>query len=133
MPHQNSGVGGGNGSGRGLYRRKDGFTSMERQRQYRRGTNGTLLEDGSNAKHGSSYNDFQQRQHGNNSDDEEGHRYALEDEELAGDEGVDGGDGGGEHDDDDGDNSSLGYVDTRTPYISRIIQAKSSKSYGARK
>ncbi|KFB41970.1 AGAP013009-PA-like protein [Anopheles sinensis] len=133
LPHQNSGVGGGNGSGRGLYRRKDGFTSMERQRQYRRGTNGTLLEDGSNAKHGSSYNDFQQRQHRNNSDDEEGHRYALEDEELAGDEGVDGGDGGGEHDDDDGDNSSLGYVDTRTPYISRIIQAKSSKSYGVRK
>uniref|UniRef100_A0A182RHL5 Uncharacterized protein n=1 Tax=Anopheles funestus TaxID=62324 RepID=A0A182RHL5_ANOFN len=27
--------------------------------------------------------------------------------------------------DDDGESSSLGYVDTRTPYISRIIQAKS--------
>ncbi|XP_058127203.1 uncharacterized protein LOC131290658 [Anopheles ziemanni] len=132
LPHQNSG--GGVNGGRGLYRRKDGFTSMERQRQYRR-ANGTLLEDGG-GKHGPSYNDFQQRPHnGNHSDDDEGgHRYALEDEELAGDEGLDGGNGvGHDDDDDDGDNSSLGYVDTRTPYISRIIQAKSSKSYGARK
>ncbi|XP_062538595.1 uncharacterized protein LOC134206871 [Armigeres subalbatus] len=32
-------------------------------------------------------------------------------------------------DDDDDVDSSLGYIDTRTPYISRIIQAKSSKSY----
>ncbi|XP_065083346.1 uncharacterized protein LOC135705509 isoform X2 [Ochlerotatus camptorhynchus] len=32
-------------------------------------------------------------------------------------------------DDDDDADSSLGYIDTRTPYISRIIQAKSSKSY----
>ncbi|XP_035894706.1 uncharacterized protein LOC118504399 [Anopheles stephensi] len=36
-------------------------------------------------------------------------------------------------DDDDGESSSLGYVDTRTPYISRIIQAKSSKSYAMKK
>ncbi|KAL1374351.1 hypothetical protein pipiens_004942 [Culex pipiens pipiens] len=37
-----------------------------------------------------------------------------------------------ENDSDDDDvDSSLGYIDTRTPYISRIIQAKSSKSgYG---
>ncbi|XP_062700703.1 uncharacterized protein LOC109413950 [Aedes albopictus] len=34
-------------------------------------------------------------------------------------------------DDDDDVDSSLGYIDTRTPYISRIIQAKSSKSYSA--
>lgn len=34
-------------------------------------------------------------------------------------------------DDDDDADSSLGYIDTRTPYISRIIQAKSSKSYSA--
>lgn len=32
-------------------------------------------------------------------------------------------------DEDDDADSSLGYIDTRTPYISRIIQAKSSKSY----
>lgn len=32
-------------------------------------------------------------------------------------------------DDDDDADSSLGYIDTRTPYISRIIQAKSSKNY----
>ncbi|XP_055628724.1 uncharacterized protein LOC129770110 [Toxorhynchites rutilus septentrionalis] len=32
-------------------------------------------------------------------------------------------------DDDDDEDSSLSYIDTRTPYISRIIQAKSSKSY----
>ncbi|XP_052859916.1 uncharacterized protein LOC128267164 [Anopheles cruzii] len=37
-------------------------------------------------------------------------------------------------DNDNGDSgSSLGYVDTRTPYISRIIQAKSSKSFALRK
>ncbi|XP_053682036.1 uncharacterized protein LOC128732729 [Sabethes cyaneus] len=39
----------------------------------------------------------------------------------------------GDDDDDDDVDSSLGYVDTRTPYISRIIQAKSSKSYSALK
>ncbi|XP_058444589.1 uncharacterized protein LOC131426144 isoform X2 [Malaya genurostris] len=37
------------------------------------------------------------------------------------------------NDDDDDVDSSLGYIDTRTPYISRIIQAKSSKSYGGLK
>ncbi|XP_055551605.1 uncharacterized protein LOC129733974 [Wyeomyia smithii] len=38
-----------------------------------------------------------------------------------------------DRDEDDDVDSSLGYIDTRTPYISRIIQAKSSKSYGALK
>ncbi|XP_058832525.1 uncharacterized protein LOC131690621 [Topomyia yanbarensis] len=51
------------------------------------------------------------------------------------DEDDDGGDdNNGNHDDDDDDvDSSLSYIDTRTPYISRIIQAKSSKSYGGLK
>uniref|UniRef100_A0A182MCK1 Uncharacterized protein n=1 Tax=Anopheles culicifacies TaxID=139723 RepID=A0A182MCK1_9DIPT len=39
--------------------------------------------------------------------------------------------GDDDDEDDDGESSSLGYVDTRTPYISRIIQAKSSKSYAS--
>uniref|UniRef100_A0A182W5N0 Uncharacterized protein n=1 Tax=Anopheles minimus TaxID=112268 RepID=A0A182W5N0_9DIPT len=41
--------------------------------------------------------------------------------------------GDDDDEDDDGESSSLGYVDTRTPYISRIIQAKSSKSYAMKK
>uniref|UniRef100_A0AAG5DW68 Uncharacterized protein n=1 Tax=Anopheles atroparvus TaxID=41427 RepID=A0AAG5DW68_ANOAO len=124
LPHQNAN---GTGGGRGLYRRRE-FTSMERNRQYR-SVNGMALADGKNGSSAEpAFADFQQRLA--NSDDEEDHRYALEEEDLV-DEGAD--NVGGEHDGDDGDSSSLGYVDTRTPYISRIIQAKSSKSYGARK
>uniref|UniRef100_A0A182PSV5 Uncharacterized protein n=1 Tax=Anopheles epiroticus TaxID=199890 RepID=A0A182PSV5_9DIPT len=90
-------------TGGGLYRKKD-FTSMERQ--YKRS-----MSNGTNGGCG----------------DE------LEDEML---EKVTGGRrryGEDEDENDDGASSSLGYVDTRTPYISRIIQAKSSKSYGGKK
>uniref|UniRef100_A0A182QRL1 Uncharacterized protein n=1 Tax=Anopheles farauti TaxID=69004 RepID=A0A182QRL1_9DIPT len=105
LPHQSA-----NGRG-GLYRKKE-FASMERQ--YKRAGGGTTLNTSDSME---TPEDMELELEKTTATGGGRRRY--------GDEDVDG--------DDDGASSSLGYVDTRTPYISRIIQAKSSKSYGGKK
>uniref|UniRef100_A0A182KE37 Uncharacterized protein n=1 Tax=Anopheles christyi TaxID=43041 RepID=A0A182KE37_9DIPT len=116
LPHQ-----GANGrSGGGLYRKKE-FTSMERQYKRSSATNSTNIH----------------AQDGGEELDVEGEMMekvtAATGRRRFGDVDNDDHDDDDDDDDDDGESSSLGYVDTRTPYISRIIQAKSSKSYGMKK
>ncbi|XP_053661091.1 uncharacterized protein LOC128710073 [Anopheles marshallii] len=111
LPHQSA-------MGRsGLYRKKEFTARGSMERQYKRpggvATNGT-----SSTNHPTGGEDLDLE---NEVDMEKGptggrRRYGDDDDE-----------------DDDGESSSLGYVDTRTPYISRIIQAKSSKSYAMKK
>uniref|UniRef100_A0A182N8E3 Uncharacterized protein n=1 Tax=Anopheles dirus TaxID=7168 RepID=A0A182N8E3_9DIPT len=103
LPHQSA-------SGRGgLYRKKE-FASIERQ--YKRGGTGAA---------------------GTTADDLDADDIDLELEKPVAAVGGRRRYGDEDDGDDDGASSSLGYVDTRTPYISRIIQAKSSKSYGGKK
>ncbi|XP_058063346.1 uncharacterized protein LOC131213336 [Anopheles bellator] len=112
----------------GLYRKRD-FSPIERQLQcYKRsnggGTEGTMYpflrqQDDQDEQHqDQQLGTLQRQQH-------------QQQQVLNGDYRENGFVG---EDNDNGDSgSSLGYVDTRTPYISRIIQAKSSKSFALRK
>ncbi|XP_050079285.1 uncharacterized protein LOC126567092 [Anopheles maculipalpis] len=114
LPHQSA-------LGRsGIYRKKEFNDSGSMERQYKR-PNGTATTV-TNSNHNNASTADDDMYLGNEMEMEQvtrGGRRRYEDE----------------YDDDDGDveSSSLGYVDTRTPYISRIIQAKSSKSYAMKK
>ncbi|XP_053678785.1 uncharacterized protein LOC128729157 [Anopheles nili] len=112
LPHQ------GGTSRAGLYRRKE-FTSMERQ--YKR-SNRAEPEEHPDQEEDDHDDEQEQKRVATNGTGARRHFNGNGEEHAADND-----------EDEDGRSSSLGYVDTRTPYISRIIQAKSSKSYGGRK
>ncbi|XP_035785698.1 uncharacterized protein LOC118463287 [Anopheles albimanus] len=108
LPHQSA------KPGRGLYRKRDSST-IERQQQYKR----SITQEGTGYPYHAKIGDGC-----DGNDDDDGDVVV----------GENGADAQPDHDNDGDSSSSLGYVDTRTPYISRIIQAKSSKSgYGLHK
>nr|XP_040231326.2 uncharacterized protein LOC120954984 [Anopheles coluzzii] len=116
LPHQSAS---GRSGGGGLYRKKE-FTSMERQYKRSNGTGHGAAPEGGEELDGEDEMLEKVLPDGGTG---RRRRYGAENED----------DNDDDEDDDGETSSSLGYVDTRTPYISRIIQAKSSKSYGVKK
>ncbi|XP_049537846.1 uncharacterized protein LOC125952397 [Anopheles darlingi] len=117
LPHQNVRT-----PGRGLYRKRDSCSTIERQQQqqYKR----SITQDPYPSRQPyTNASDPTEHANGDNDDDD---NVDADGDMPPGNNGARAGSRDRDNDGDSG--SSLGYVDTRTPYISRIIQAKSSKS-----